>query len=298
MISKHAAVGCLPFVLSMFLAQTANAGAWTRAEGEVLVVTPFDYSVATEDFDGSGDRVDRRRFEKLEVAPLIEYGLTDWFTLGAQPKWRRVSVDRATGGSETNSGFAEADMYGRVRVWSQNEAALSLQGLVKVPIDPEQDSAAALGFDQVDVEGSVQFGNRHPLAGGKLFYNFDLGYRKRFEEPTDEVDGNAYVGWWSGGLFTMAASLDNVIGLSGDSGDTLEALTAEPSYRRHRFGLSFAYRVGEHFGVPRLSLVAGGSTTYAGENVGATNSGFVGLVFTLAPTSPTVLNEDIFRTEW
>ena len=59
-----------------------------------------------------------------------------------------------------------------------------------------------------------------------------------------------------------------------------------------------AYRVGEHFGVPRLSLVAGGSTTYAGENVGATNSGFVGLVFTLAPTSPTVLNEDIFRTEW
>jgi hypothetical protein len=293
---KRASLVCVQFAFSLLLTHTALAGAWTRGEGEVLIVAPVDYSVATESFDGGGNRVDRPRFEKLEVAPLLEYGLTDYFTIGAQPKWRRVSVDRATGGTDTNSGFAEADILGRLRLWSAGEAALSVQGLVKLPIDPDQGREAALGFDQVDVEGSVLFGNRHVVGGGKVFYNFDLGFRKRFDEPSDEIHGNGYVGWWTGGLLTVAASLDNTIGLHDDEGTTLEALTAEPGHRRHRAGLSLAYRVGQLIGIPNLSVVAGASTTYAGENVGATNSGFVGLVFTLAPAPPTTVNEDIFRT--
>lgn len=277
-------------------AGTARGAAWTRAEGQFLVVVPTSYSVATENFDSDGDRTDRRRFEMVEIAPLAEYGVFDYLTVGAQPKWRYVNVDLEGGGSDSNSGLAEIDFFSRLRLWSEDEAAFSIQGLVKAPIDPDENDAASLGFDQVDVEGSLLFGNRFALEEGKIFYNLDVGYRKRFDTPADEIHGNAFLGWWSGGLWTAVATLNNTVGLDNEERSTLQALTAEPDFRRHQAGLSFAFRFGELIGLPKLSFVAGVSTTYAGENVGATNSGFAALVFSIDPLAP-LTGEDIFRSE-
>jgi hypothetical protein len=180
------------------LPQVVLGAAWTRPQGGLLILTPVSYTVADEAFDDSGNRVDRLRFEMVEFSPMIEYGITDSFTVGMQPKFRQVKVETAEGGTVTNSGFAETDFYVKQRLWSRDQAAFSIQGLVKVPVNPDEDHEAALGRDQNDVEVKLMYGNRRPVGTGRIFYNGEVGFRKRFEEPDDELSVNAFIGWSPG----------------------------------------------------------------------------------------------------
>lgn len=257
------------FVVGGSLGSAAMAAAWTRGEGQFLFLVPAEYYVATEQFDDDGDRVDRRRFTQLEISPYLEYGLTDYLTLGAQPKFRRVELDTDAGEID-NSGLAEADLFTRLRLWQQDQAAFSIQGLVKLPVQADEDDALPLGFEQVDAELSAAFGNRHPFEFGTIFYNLELGFRKRFETPADEVHGDAFIGWTDGAWTVLVQSL-NTAGISSEL-STREVLTSEPEYTRFKAQLTVAYRLTE-----QASIVAGAATTYAGTNVGAGNSGFLGV---------------------
>jgi hypothetical protein len=268
-----AALAAVPACVALF-PSAASAGAWTRAQGETMLLLPLAYVTADKAFNGSGDRVDRDRFEMLEFSPMVEYGFTDALTGGLQPKFRRVKVDTDSG-DETNEGLAEADAFLRYRLWSQDQAAFSVQGLVKAPIEPDEDDLAALGRDQVDVELSLLYGNRRTLqSGGSFFYNGELGYRKRFKEPDDEIHLDAYVGWSTGGPWTVVLRSANTIGVGNATG-TREVLTTRPSFRRHEAQLIGSYRF-----TPKTSGVVGVSTTFAGEDVGIGHTGFLSVVTT------------------
>jgi hypothetical protein len=265
-----AAVAGLALLFNL-LPSAADAAAWTRRQGEFLFVIPVEYFFADEQFDGDGDRVDRDKFEQVELAPYLEFGLTDYLTVGAQPKYRWVELD-TPGGSIDNEGLAETDVFTRVRLWHDGQAAFSIQGLVKVPIEADEGDDLPIGREQVDVELSALFGNGHSLDGGRIFYNLELGFRKRFDDPADEVHGDAFLGW-TGGAWTVILHALNTIGLNSNADDA-EVLTAEPEYRRHKAQLTLAYQVTD-----TTSLVAGASTTYAGRNVGVGHSGFLSAVF-------------------
>lgn len=272
-VFRMTAIAAVPASVAL-LPSTADAGAWTRPQGETLLLLPLAYVTADEAFDGSGNRVDRDRFEMLEFSPMVEYGITDALTGGLQPKFRRVKVETDSG-DETNSGLAEADAFLRYRLWQKDQAAFSVQGLVKAPIEPDEDDVAALGRDQVDVELSLLYGNRHALhQGGSIFYNGEVGYRKRFKEPDDEIHLDAYVGWSTGGPWTVVLRSANSIGI-GDATGTREVLTTRPSFRRHEAQLIGSYRF-----TPKTSGVVGVSTTFAGEDVGIGHTGFVSVVTT------------------
>ena len=254
--------------------QLAFGGAWTRPAGDWMILIPTSYVVADEAFDDNGDRVDRERFEMVEISPYIEYGITDALTGGIQPKYRRVSVDTSTG-DETNSGLAETDAFLRYRLWQQDQAAFSVQGLVKAPINPDETDAAALGRDQVDVELSLLYGNRHTLdSGARVFYNGDVGYRKRFQDPDDEIHADAYVGWSWGGPLSLVLRSANTFGVGNEEG-TREVLTTGPSFTRHEAQIIGSYQFSDS-----VTGVLGVSNTYAGENVGVGNTGSLSLMFT------------------
>jgi hypothetical protein len=204
----------------------------------------------------------------VEISPLIEYGFSDSLTGGFQPKFRDVKVDTANG-TASNSGLAEVDLYLRKRLWQQDQAAFSIQGLVKAPVSPDQDHAAALGRDQVDAEIKLLYGNRHSVGGGGIFYNGELGYRKRFEGPDDEIMANAFIGWTPGGPLSLILRSANTFGVGNEEG-TSEVLTAGPSFTRHDAQLMASYRFPN-----ALSITGGYSSTYAGENVGLGKTGFV-----------------------
>jgi hypothetical protein len=268
-VSRTAIYGVGALCLGL-LPQVVLGAAWTRPQGNLLILAPISYTVADEAFDDSGNRVDRRKFEMVEFSPLIEYGVTDAFTVGMQPKYRHVSVETANG-TVTNSGFAETDFFVRQRLWSRDQAAFSVQGLVKVPMNPDEDHEAALGRDQMDAAITLAYGNRRPVGRGRIFYNGEVGFRKRFEGPDDELSLNGFVGWTPGGSWSFILRSANTFGL-GNEDDNGDVLTAGPSYTRHDAQLMASYRLRNS-----MSLVGGVSTTYAGENVGVGNTGFLAM---------------------
>ncbi|HSH40608.1 MAG TPA: hypothetical protein VK973_00585, partial [Arenicellales bacterium] len=164
---------------------------------------------------------------------------------------------------------AESDFFLRKRLWHSGDAAFSTQGLVKAPIDPEEDHAAALGRDQVDLELSLLYGNRHRTETGTFFYNLDVGYRHRMEDPDDQVSAGGFAGW-SASKWTFLVTSDNTIGLESPpsvnvNGD--EVLTARRSFTRFKAGLVASYRLTNTIGVS-----ANASRVYTGEGVGATDA--------------------------
>jgi hypothetical protein len=271
--SSLAAAGALAAAASLF-AIDAAASPWPRPKGQLLLLAPISYLVADSAFDGSGERVDRDRFEMLEFSPLLEYGFTDNLTGGLQPKFRRVEVETDSG-TATNSGLAEADAFLRYRLWHKDQAAFSVRGLVKAPIEPDEKDAAALGRDQADAELALIYGNRRSLqGGGNVFYSGELGYRKRYGSPDDQAHLNGYIGWNPGGPWTVVLRSANTIGIGDESGRR-EVLTTGPSFRKHEAQLMLSRRITDS-----VSGVVGVSTTFAGENVGAGKSGFVSVVST------------------
>jgi hypothetical protein len=272
-------------VLSLgLLPQTVHGSAWTREEGGALILLPVSYIHVTEAFDDDGDRVDRRTFEMAEFSPLFEYGLTDSLTIGAQPKYRVVRVDTGTvaDGMSTNQGIAESDFFVRKRLWSRDQASFAVQGLVKVPLKDDEGVAAALARDQVDAQIELAYGNRRAMGGGSIFYSAEAGYRKRWEDPNDEISVNAFLGWSPGDSWSFILRSANTWGVSDDS-DGLEVLATGPSFTRNDAQLMVSYRFRN-----AMSLVGGVSTTYAGENVGAGNTAFLALTlpFGNKPTTP------------
>lgn len=264
----------------LLAAADADASAWTRARGQYLFVVPVEYADADEQFDANGDKADRLRFQQIQVSPYLEYGLTDTLTIGAQPNYRWVRQEIALGEDAVNSGLADVNVFARYRLWGRDAAAFSVQALVKAPIEADETEIAPLGFDQVDVEGSLLYGNSHQSGSGRVFYNLDVGYRKRFESPADEVHGNGYIGWSpSGDRWSFVLASNNTFGLNNEEDNVFEALTARPDYRRNQAQLSASYRLSD-----AVSIVGGGFATYSGRNVGATRGGFISLVFSFDPS--------------
>lgn len=251
------------------LPQPAQSGAWTKPQGEGTLSLPATFSTADEQFDADGDRVDRLEFEMTEIAPYFEYGLLDTLTFGLQPKYRDVEVETSQGDRVSNSGLAETDVFLRQRLWGKGDTAFSAQGLVKVPIEPEEDRPAALGRDQYDVELSLLYGNRHRMEGSTFLYNVDFGYRHRIDDPDDQVHANAYAGWSASG-WTFLITSENTVGLESPpqvNVNSDEVLTARPSFTEFKAGLVASYRLTDNSGVS-----ANVSRVYAGEGVGATEA--------------------------
>lgn len=251
----------------------AAGSAWTRPDGSLLILMPTSYTYVDESFDDNGDREDRAdEFTMVEFSPLIEYGVTDSFTLGMQPKYRKVWIEDAEGLTDSNSGLAESDFFVRQRLWSHDEASLAIQLGVKVPISPDENARVALGRDQYDGELKLAYGNRHTLGGGRLFYSGEAGFNKRWEVPADEAFFNAFIGWApQGSSWSFILRAANTISV-GNDGSGSEVLTAFPDYNRHDAQLMTSYRFSNS-----VSVVGGVSSTYAGENVGVGQTGFIAL---------------------
>lgn len=258
-------------VLANAFPSAAMGAAWTLPKGKWLTYFPIQYTVVDQQFNHSGERVDRPRFQMFEFSPYFAYGLTDGLTGGFQPNYRRVTV-AGPNGDLTNSGVASTDVFGRVRLWHHQRAAFSVQALATIPVKPDENSAVPLGRNRPDVELSLLYGNQHTFSAGTLFYNAGLGFRKRFGHAANEVLANAFIGW-SHGSWTLVADSSNVVGLNNQV-NGVQVLTAEPSFRQHQVQLSGAY----HF-TPRVSGIVGVSHTYAGRDIGAANTGFLAMTW-------------------
>ncbi len=63
----------------------ASAGAWLQPQGEGLAIAAPDFSESTRYFDSNGRLIPIPAYQKFSLGTYIEYGLSDEFTLVAQP---------------------------------------------------------------------------------------------------------------------------------------------------------------------------------------------------------------------
>jgi hypothetical protein len=249
------------------------AGAWTQEAGSGQVINSFTFYALDQQFDSNRDLEDRGRFTKLEYSPYIEYGVTDRLTLGAQPFFQALS-DEDGPGERDNAGLADVELFARQRLWKGDNAVLSVQGLVSVPGGYDPDADLPLGRDQVDVEGRVLWGAGYDVDGIGVFYDLSAAYRKRFDDPGDEVSLDVTLGVkpWSG--WQVLIQSFNTIGVDNADGTMSEVRGSDLEFDRYKLQVSVVRDITDS-----VALQAGAFSEFAGRNTGQGNAGFVALWF-------------------
>ena len=173
---------------AVLASSTALAGAWPTAPGTVETITTVSSMnssspAAGQVIQGSND------FEKLEISPLIAYGLTDSTTLQVQPRWQRLTARDVNGTTTRTEGFSDLEVAGRFRVWhdDQSGSVFSLQPLVSLPTGYDADRQPALGSGHPDYEMRGLFGTNLTVFGLPAFFDGEVAYRVRTGPPADEA---------------------------------------------------------------------------------------------------------------
>jgi hypothetical protein len=247
--------GRLGIVLGFIAAaapSAAWAGAWTMDEGHGQVVVGGLLSDATDAFSGSRSLQSTPRYGKFEAQGLIEYGVTDRFTLMAAPGFQRIDIAPPT--SATRSGAGYTEFGGRYRLWQDNGWVFSTQATARVPGTNETSNPAAIGYTDPEYDARALLGKSFTLGGLAAFVDFEAAQRFRTGAPPNEFRFDASLGVRVAPKWLLLAQSLNV--MSEGSGGLLF-----PAYDYSKVQLSVVYSL-----TPAWSLQFGGFSTVSGRN--------------------------------
>ena len=182
------------FLIIIFNANFALAGAWTQKAGEGQLISQATYYTASGGFDGNGLPLSGDLFTKAELSFYIEYGLTDQWTIGAQP---RLQYIRSAGPGFDAERFASGDwdFFLRRQVVRKGRYAVSAQGLLKVGEAYSMRSPAS-GNGAQEVEARVAFGRSIGRSWlGEGFVDVAPALRWRSGGYADQVRLDGTLGW-------------------------------------------------------------------------------------------------------
>jgi hypothetical protein len=208
-------------------------------------------STATRAFQGSG-LPPIPRYNKSELQGLIEYGLTDRFTVIATPGLQHVDIVAPIGAQRTGLGYSE--FGGRYRVLKGDSWVFSAQTTVRVPGTSDTANPAAIGYIGAETDIRGLFGYGFLIGKMPAFVELQLAQRFRAGAPPDELRADATFGIRPAPKWLLLAQSFNVF----SEGTGRPPFT---SYEYHKFQLSAVHEL-----TRRLALQAGGFTTYAGRN--------------------------------
>jgi hypothetical protein len=163
------------------------AGAWTQSKGGLYDRVSLNYYYADDEFD-SGGRTDfplNGNFKDFHIGNYIEYGLTDRITLINSLFYKTIRKEDDEVKQHT-WGLGDVDVAAKYKIAEGSWGVLSGQGLVKIPGPYDGDISLPLGNKQWDIEARLLYGRSlYPHIPG--YVNFELAYRWRFGDPSDEL---------------------------------------------------------------------------------------------------------------
>jgi hypothetical protein len=192
------------------------------------------------------------RYGKFELQGLIEYGLTDRFTVIAAPGLQHVDIAAPTSAQRTGLGYAE--FGGRYRVLTGDSWVFSAQTTVRIPGTADSANPAAIGYTGVETDIRGLLGYSFGIAGMPSFVDLQLAQRFRGGAPPDEFRADVTLGIRPAPKWLVLAQSFNVF----SEGSGVPPFT---SYDYQKFQLSAVYEL-----TPWFALQAGVTTTYAGRN--------------------------------
>jgi hypothetical protein len=231
----------------------AWAGAWTLEEGTGQLITTATFSVANEGFDGSRDTTSIPRYRKFELEPLLEYGLTNRFTLMFGPGFQHIDIAPPIDASR--SGFGYMEIGGRYRIWQDNSWVFSAQTLLRVPGTAQSSNPAAIGYTDTEVDMRALLGKSFSIGGFPAFIDLQAAQRFRAGDPPSEFRFDATFGIRPAPQWLLMLQSLNVI--SEGAGSSI----LFPAYDYEKLQLSVVYNF-----TPAWALQVGGFTTYSGRN--------------------------------
>ncbi len=230
----------------------AFGAAWTlpRGTGQAIVTTTYGQGSQYLRENGGAQRVPEYR--KLETTALIEYGVTDAVTLIANPSLFGARV----GGSPSDryTGLGYTDLGLRTRLWHDDQGAISLQALARIPGAREDSRRAQFGNTDNQVDIRVLAGRGFALSDMTGYVNFEAAYRTRLDDPPNEWRFDLSLGIRPRPDVTLLAQSFNVISDGEGHG-------AYPSYWYSKAQLSVLWNVSGPW-----TLQAGAYTTVAAQN--------------------------------
>lgn len=180
----------LPFFLGCFCSTPAIAGAWLMPEGEGLAITQLTYFSSDRYWDMDGSAQAQDRFNKWEIQPYVEYGLTDKVTIGGSGYLQHVGQDGAS-----NKGIADPEFFLRMNLWKRGPHVVSLQPLVKLPsLFEHNDSVPRGGSKSTDAEISLLYGRNLDWLSPRDWFDARLGYRYRSQDLNAQYKADMALG--------------------------------------------------------------------------------------------------------
>ena len=230
----------------------AHSGAWTLEEGTGQAIVTGLYSQADAAFDADGYPAPRSDFEKGAVAILVEYGLTETFTLLGEGEF---GAEREGDLPFARPALSHVGIGGRLRLYEADGFVAS--GQISARVEDAFGAADAavdtFGWDAPQIEARALAGYGFTLGDYPAFVDAQAAYRYRVGDGADEVKLDLTFGIrpWSN-ILLLAQGFAT---FSAGGGEDVE------TYAYHKAQLSVVYDVNEQW-----SVQAGGFATVAGTN--------------------------------
>lgn len=166
---------------SLLISTSAFAGPWNQEEGEGLFTLSDLYYVTEGYYDSVGKKQQQNTYQKNSVRPYVEYGLTEWLTVGMSTSLEVVHQPMFSGNA-TNYGVGDTEFFLRTPIAEGDRWVVALQPLIKLPRAWQQESRPPIGQEGMDSELKVLGGYSFSLLGQEHYVDAGLGYRHRGSE--------------------------------------------------------------------------------------------------------------------
>jgi hypothetical protein len=226
---------------------------WYLKQGEFYGETYNKYYWDNHKFDNKGKK--KRwdydgKYNEIRTELKLEYGIIDrltlmFYTVAKEAHWKDSYK------SCTKKGFTEVWPGVRFLLF-EDPFICSLQLRVKIPLHYNEQAVPALGTHQTDEEIKILTAQRWPKLPG--YTKFELGFKERNEEPTNEIVYFTQLGYNLTGNLILELTLEGVEGLA-HTGEV------EEDWTKGTFGPVFK--------VGALNLKFGYGNTFAGKNTSA-----------------------------
>jgi len=172
-----------------FFSEKSFAGGWTQKAGQGLYIQNFSFYYTKNYFDNLGKKKSLNGYyNQFELNPYLEYGATDWLTIGANVFLQRASQNNTSLGSpQTNYGVGDSEFFSRFRIWKNDQFSFALEPMVKLPSLTNKNSQPQIGSKNYDTGITFSGGYSFKAYGRNHFADLDIGYRKRFGTPNDQL---------------------------------------------------------------------------------------------------------------
>ena len=182
-VSRVCFLGGITIASLLVASWHARASAWLAPPGEGQIITGSVFSDSTRYFDADGKLIPIPAYEKFSLGSYIEYGLSDEFTLVAQPFFNHDCQATSPTTRLTTGG---TDIGLRAGVANFGDTVVSVQTVAHVPFVSRQPLVNFNSDSIVSGDFRLLIGHSFSLAGMDSFVDIQGSYRLVGDDMPDE----------------------------------------------------------------------------------------------------------------